>query len=809
MNNVFISFSSKDSITAEKVADYLEGCGLDVWICTRSLVGGSVYDDEIYRAIRSSSILVVIQSKFSVISTEVPKEIKLAAEFGLPIIPFAIDNSEFVDGSAYQLVNVHKINAYEISFEEGLHRLIRDIKSKSASSCISRNPDTSSPAIPRLKNLVPLSPGTFVGREKELSEIRACLEKERIVFINGVGGTGKTKLSLEYAKRYASCYDTVIVAHYESSISDLIVSERYFVSNISREINENETEFARRKLKAIKGSSDTRTLIILDNFDTDDDELLEELMNGPYCLIITTRNNFDHLGLVTIYLSELNEGEQEELFLKHYKKTISDSDRYIIKDILKTVGGHTLTVELVAKLMASKRLSPAAMLEQLKRSGISPEIAGNIKHGFKKSNTVYGHIEALFNLDLLTDYEMGVMISLSLVPISGMNVDAFLSLTQIDDFEVIDNLYSRSWLKYDIESDVISIHPVISDIVYRKGIDKFNLAETYVNNLTKKLKNLWSISKEEKQSYCEAAKRLYRKMPENYCKNINVCLSLLNAFKVMDNRELTDDITERLSSEFSSLSVERCWVLWNISDVHLWYQRFDEAEVLTRSAIKDLKSLRDYPYDTAYMLKHLAHILHAKCQHIGFDTSLLLEAKLCLDESEECFRFALCNQHLEYGSYVYRYGLDLDKEHDSQSGSRYYAYATNSYFRGDYEESLKYATISYELFVKINGEVDSDTTAPMRVMAMAYSKLGKTIEAIEMQKKVVYIRSQLWGKDSFRYFEQLEFLADIYLDNGMLDDACSKLCELTQLLKDDTLYSDYRRKIALKLERCSISRKTK
>jgi predicted ATPase len=47
---------------------------------------------------------------------------------------------------------------------------------------------------------LPLEASTFVGRERELAELRALLERTRLLTLAGTGGAGKTRLALELAR---------------------------------------------------------------------------------------------------------------------------------------------------------------------------------------------------------------------------------------------------------------------------------------------------------------------------------------------------------------------------------------------------------------------------------------------------------------------------------------------------------------------------------------------------------------------------------------------------------------------------------
>jgi class 3 adenylate cyclase len=52
---------------------------------------------------------------------------------------------------------------------------------------------------PALANNLPARMATFVGRRRELAEVRALMESSRLVTLTGAGGCGKTRLSLQLA----------------------------------------------------------------------------------------------------------------------------------------------------------------------------------------------------------------------------------------------------------------------------------------------------------------------------------------------------------------------------------------------------------------------------------------------------------------------------------------------------------------------------------------------------------------------------------------------------------------------------------
>jgi predicted ATPase/class 3 adenylate cyclase len=52
---------------------------------------------------------------------------------------------------------------------------------------------------PALLNNLPAQPATFIGRERELSQVRDLVESARLVTLTGAGGAGKTRLGLQVA----------------------------------------------------------------------------------------------------------------------------------------------------------------------------------------------------------------------------------------------------------------------------------------------------------------------------------------------------------------------------------------------------------------------------------------------------------------------------------------------------------------------------------------------------------------------------------------------------------------------------------
>ncbi|PMD56971.1 uncharacterized protein K444DRAFT_565764 [Hyaloscypha bicolor E] len=119
----------------------------------------------------------------------------------------------------------------------------------------------------------------FVAREAELVEIYKTLSSDgsrRIVILHGLGGIGKTQLSIAYAKRYKDSYSAIFWLNIkdEDSLKQSftkaarkILREHPLASRLSIATNENLDDMVDFVKAWLSLSDNTRWLIIYDNYD--------------------------------------------------------------------------------------------------------------------------------------------------------------------------------------------------------------------------------------------------------------------------------------------------------------------------------------------------------------------------------------------------------------------------------------------------------------------------------------------------------------------------------------------------------------
>lgn len=112
-HDVFISHSSADRETAAGACDALERRGLACWIAPRDIIPGQDYGEAIIEGIRGSRIFLLIFSGNTGESHQVRREIERAANQGLAIIPFRIEEVMPSKSLEYFISGAHWLDAIE------------------------------------------------------------------------------------------------------------------------------------------------------------------------------------------------------------------------------------------------------------------------------------------------------------------------------------------------------------------------------------------------------------------------------------------------------------------------------------------------------------------------------------------------------------------------------------------------------------------------------------------------------------------------------------------------------------------------
>lgn len=142
MSTIFISHSSKDHAMAQTICAALESRGFACWIASRDVAAGDNFQEAIVSAIRSAQVMVLVFSEHANNSTEIKKELALASQNKVAVIPARVEDVVPAAALAYELATRQWIN------------LFNDWESEIETLC------------ERVRQIVPPAPGTEPPQQK-------------------------------------------------------------------------------------------------------------------------------------------------------------------------------------------------------------------------------------------------------------------------------------------------------------------------------------------------------------------------------------------------------------------------------------------------------------------------------------------------------------------------------------------------------------------------------------------------------------------------------------------------------------------
>ena len=504
---VFISHSSADKRLAELVCRSLEENGIPCWIAPRD-IASSDWAGSIMHGLRDSEVFVVILSENSIPSPEVLKEVTEATRICRYLIPFKVDGGVLNDRLQYHLGPCHWLDAAAPPIEARVEELIERIVNLSSEDAIYFNDRRLS-----LVDKMVWPHGLFAGRERELNAIREKLTANRLLFLHGMGGIGKTEIAKQYAKRYRDCYKTVIFAGCTTDLFDLLCGNDIEIRNLTRNEDEPQETWIGRKLEAFRRLAGEDTLLIIDDLDAAEDPYLRSIVDLPAHVLITARSDFSEYP--TLEIEALSDVKLvRDIFLCHYGRPVPEDMLPDLDEILRFVNYHTITVELLAKQMRASFLKPRQMLLRLREKGLDAKLKETVRDGKTgERKTAFDIIQSLFVMSDLSADEKKMLCSMSFVPPRGIGIGLFGEILQLEDYETVNRLLSESWLIYDDDTDTLRMHPVIREVIRAQLRPTLPDCEDFVRGLQRETEGCWFFTVEERDRIYPAIAMLLQDFP--------------------------------------------------------------------------------------------------------------------------------------------------------------------------------------------------------------------------------------------------------------------------------------------------------
>jgi predicted ATPase/class 3 adenylate cyclase len=276
---------------------------------------------------------------------------------------------------------------------------------------------------------LPVQPTPFVGRGRELAEVLALLDSNRIVTLTGPGGSGKTRLALQAAAESVERYGDGVWFVPLASVRDPQLIE----STIARVLGgpDDLHEFLRGK----------RTLLVLDN--------LEQLLPGAADIVVrldarilaTSRSRLNVAAEQEFPVPTLPVDDGGLLFTQRARQLQPGFEPdAAVREIAERLDGLPLALELAAGRV--KVLTPGQILERLGR-GLDL-LSSGVHDAPARQRTLRGTVE--WSYQLLTADEQRLFAQLAVFA-GSFALDAAEAVCSAE-LDVLQSLVDQSLLRH-------------------------------------------------------------------------------------------------------------------------------------------------------------------------------------------------------------------------------------------------------------------------------------------------------------------------------------------------------------------------
>ena len=551
----------------------------------------------------------------------------------------------------------------------------------------------------------------YISRKDKLSEIRQHLENYHIAYLYGIGGIGKSETAREYAEEYRDSYTTIQLSIYSGDLKALIAGLKFSSDDKTGDYFEKDINIRyETKLSLLSKAmiNNERTLLIIDNYNVEPDsdeykrnvEVMKDLKKLHIHILFTTRT-LPNDDKTKIDVEEFSKEELRHMFFAINPKDKDKEERVAqVDELIETAYRHTLTVDLVAhqtaKIEGYGKKTLSDYIKVLKESGINSGInvaVYNNKDDNEKSDIIFEHIRALFNLTALTEKEKYIMVNACLLPLSGMPVVEFESFIDLENYpnsksndgwgedSTISNLVKSGWIKrINGEVSKITLHPIVSEVT--------------VNELKP------GITEDKCKNFCDSMQEL-----ADNCENDLKAVEPYKDLFIKSANLLMKSEDEKTANYLSSVS----YVLFNLA-----YYVDALFYMLKTLVIREEKLPENHP-DIASSLNNVG------CAYgkLGGDKGYEIECEYCL-KALAIREKVLPENHPDIATSLNNIG---------------YAYCE----LGDPKEALKYLLKALTIREKVLPKNHPDIAESLNNVGSAYGKLGKHDKVFEYKKRALVI----------------------------------------------------------------------
>ena len=558
--------------------------------------------------------------------------------------------------------------------------------------------------IPRCLTPIPMADHTvgLVGRRDILETVRTMLEeKNRIALVSGLGGIGKTAVM-----RWV-CSDIKEKGNYVAWVDcGGSLKEDLLPLGDAFGIQDEDPDTAyKRILNAVKTQLDGQLYIFMDNLARQQDSGELGVLNSLNAHIMVTSRQ-KNSAFPSVDLDVLGPEDALTMFFKYYN---GDNDRHYAgpaRDIVTSVGRHTLLVELLAKAAAKAGGTLEDFAKSLADKGVFDVFRRKLAtaHDVNENRTIEDCVMKLYEMSGLTDEQQRIM---ELFSIFTPEKEIYWKVTEWAglDMDATDELVDLAWLGRSGPENNYTVHQIIKD------------------SLTRQLKNSGEVLKiEEYGNLLAEAADTDSYMPGN-----------LEYTKVRERLTLAEDIAEHLAERTAGMLISG-------------RSPEQEAGLLIRTSTLYNNMAVVYSYQGEYekAMEYYGKALAIRERVLGTehpDTAATYNNMAGVDSDRG-----------EYGKALEYYGKALairervlGTEHPS-TATTYNNMAVVYQAKGDYGKALEYYGKALAIRERVGTE-HPDTAATYNNMALVYSDRGEYGKALEYYGKALAIKENVLGTE--------------------------------------------------------------
>ena len=344
--------------------------------------------------------------------------------------------------------------------------------------------------IPKMLTPDPVPYSHYVSQNNEY-EIIKKLEKNRKVFLHGVGGIGKTTLAKRIYELSKKRYDHLAWIDFKGNWKTSLVNG-IFTSFFHFEKNITEDEKYNRIIECLTNLHEGKNiLIVVDNFNIPETGALNEILRLSATILITTRCNFQN-SKYYYDLTPLDTEHGKKLFIQNYitPERLTFADDTYIEEIVKISRGYPLAIELIARAISYQNIQIKEFLEELKSKEYEIkafDLSADSDWNGLQNEKIAGQLSKVYQLSELSPEEVQLLKIISILPANS--VIASNDLQKYVPFDCKNaqiSLVCRGWITQSQYG--FFMHEIVCVSIYKYNAISYNECELLLTELEKSTK---------------------------------------------------------------------------------------------------------------------------------------------------------------------------------------------------------------------------------------------------------------------------------------------------------------------------------